>query len=198
MALPAPGMTNGEAPPRRRRGRGMPVEELENRYPSLRALTQPPGAAGQGAWTAVFRARPDAMHALLADFIKQVHARPGRIGQRPMPREEEVDFESLVYGEENDVALVDVLPKIMPISARAFAARVHMSRSQFQRLLVGEYEPDVNELRVIAAAVKKPPSYFVEYRKAMVINAMAQMFDERPGIATSLYRHYLEIRMDST
>ena len=187
-----------DAPQRRRRGKGMPAEELEARYPSLRALTQPSGRASRGAWIAVFKARPDAMHALLADFIKQVHAKPGRIGQRPMPKEEEVDFESLVYGEENDQPLTTILPKLMRVSERGFADRIHMSRSQLQRLLSGEYDPDVNELRVIAAAVKKPPIFFVEYRKAMVVSAFLHLIDERPGIATMLYRDYLEVRMRDT
>jgi hypothetical protein len=185
-----------DAPQRRRRGKGMPVDELEARYPSLRALTQPSGRASKNAWLAVFKARPDAMHALLADFIKQVHAQPGRIGQRPMPKEQEVDFNSLVYGEENELPLVDVLPKIMRVSERTFAERVHMSRTQLQRLLAGEYDPDVNELRVIAAAVKKPPVFFVEYRTAMVVAAFLSLIEAHPGIATSLYRQYLEVQME--
>jgi hypothetical protein len=173
----------------------MSEEEVHARYPSLRALTRPSGRASKNAWIAVFNARPDAMHSLLADFIKQVHAQPGRIGQRPMPREEEVDFHALLYGEDNEEPLTLVLPKLITISERAFVAKVHMSRTQFQRLLAGEYDPDVNELRQIAAAVKKPPLYFVEYRKAMAVAAFLNLLEERPGIATTLYRQYLESRM---
>jgi hypothetical protein len=70
-----------------------------------------------------------------------------------------------------------------------------MSRTQFQRMMRGEYHPDVNELRAIAAAVKKPPAYFVEYRMAMAVSAFLNLITERPGIATALYKHYLKIRM---
>lgn len=185
-------------PQRRRRGRGMPVEEAQTRYPSLKSLTQPSGKAARDAWVAVFNARPDAMHSLLADFIKQVHAQPGRIGQRPMPREEEVDFHSLVYGEENDEMLPVVLPKLIKISERAFATKIHMSRTQFQRLLAGDYDPDVRELRQIAIALGKPPLYFVEYRKAMAVAAFINLLEERPGLATTLYRQYLEVRMKAS
>lgn len=174
----------------------MPVEELQARYPSLKALTQPSGRASKIAWGAVFKARPDAMHALLADFIKQVHAQPGRIGQRPMPKEQEVDFAALVYGEDNEEPLSVALPKVLHISERAFAMKVHMSRTQVQRLLSGDYDPDVNQLRQIAAAVHKPPVFFVEYRKAMVLAAFLNLIEQRPGIATALYRQYLEIRTD--
>jgi hypothetical protein len=73
-----------------------------------------------------------------------------------------------------------------------------MSRAQYQRMLKDEYDPDVNELRLIAQAVKKPPTFFVEYRKAMAVAAFLNPLDERPGIATSLYRKYLEVRLPTT
>lgn len=179
-------------PLRRKRSKGLPQEELHERYPSLEHLAGPNGT--QKAWAAVFNARPDAMHALLADYFKHVHATPGRIGQRPMPREEQVDYEALLYGEENDLLLVDVLPKLVKVSERSFCSRIAMSRSQYQRLLRGQYQPTIHELRMIARAVKKPPVYFVEYRQAMVADAFADLIQRRPGIATSLFRTYLEIR----
>jgi len=184
-----------EEPRRRRRGKAMPLEEMQSRYPSLKLLSQPPGKASRYAWVAAFTARPDAMHALLADLIKQVYAQPGRIGQRPMPEEESVDFYGLMGSEQNDRPLTEVLPRLVHTDQRTFCQRIFMSRTQFQRLLKGEYEPDVHELRAIADAVKKPPTFFVEYRKAMAIAAFVNLIDERPGIATSLYRRYLEVRM---
>jgi hypothetical protein len=173
----------------------MRTDEMHKKYPSLVQLAgQSPDRSSEVAWVAAFRARPDAMHALLADFIKQVHAKPGRIGQRPMPKEAEVDLQSLIYGEENDLPLTEVLPKLMRVSERAFCQRVFMSRQQFRRLLAGTYHPDVNELRRIAAALDKQPVFLVEYRKAMVMSAFVNLINERPGIATKLYRQYLETR----
>lgn len=180
---------------RRKRNRGVPREELESEYPSLKYLSGPPGKASRRAWVAVFNARPDAMHSLIADYIKQVHATPGRIGQRPMPKEEQVDFQGLMYGEENELPIHEVLPKIVTTSDRNFAMQIHMSRTQYQRLLAGEYDPDVNEMRAIAKALRRPPTFFIEYRKAMAVAAFITLLDERPGIATSLYRHYLEVRV---
>lgn len=181
--------------PRRRRTKGVPQEELERQFPSLSYLTGPTGRATKRAWVAAFNTRPDAMHSLLADFIKQVHARPGRIGQRPMPREEQVDFNGLLYGEDNELPLTQVLPKVVKVSERAFCGKIHMSRSQYQRMLKGEYDPDVNELRLIAQALSRPPTFFVEYRKAMAVAAFLNLLEERPGIATALYRQYLEVRL---
>lgn len=183
--------------PKRRRARGLPPEELRHRYPSLKHLADPPTKAGQRAWVASFKLRPDAMHALFADLIKQSYAVPGKIGQRPMPKESEVDFHALVYGEQNDQPLTEVLPKLVKVSERNFATRIHMSRSQYRRLLSGDYHPDANELRLIAVAVKKPASYFMEYRKIMAMAAFVNLIEERPGIATMLYKDYLSVRMDA-
>lgn len=183
---------------KKRTQRGMSREQLERKFPSLSVLTGPSTKATREAWVAVFNVRPDAMHRLLADYIKQVHAQPGRIGQRPMPEEQQVDFQSLIYGEENERPLTEVLPQIMRsmgIGARTLAERVLLSRTQVQRLLAGEYDPDVDELRRIAAAVRKPPIFFLEYRKAMAVAAFLNLIEERPGIATALYRQYLEVRL---
>jgi transcriptional regulator with XRE-family HTH domain len=182
---------------RKRRGRGMEREEMVATYPSLKSLSAPPGRAVEGAWVATFSARPDAMQALLADYIKQVHTKPGRIGQRPMPKEADVDFQTLLYGEVSDMPLLEVLPDLVKAlaphlrSERTFSQAIHMSKTQYRRMMNGQYEPTVNELRTIAKVVGKPPVYFSEYRKA-ILNLM----DERPGIATKLYQQYIEVHLD--
>lgn len=180
----------------RRKARGMSPEEIQGRYPSLGALTASSGQASKHAWLAVFKGSPHVMHALLGDFIKQVYAQPRRVGQRPMPKEEEVDFQGLVYGEETDQPLQEILPKLMGTSERSFVKAAHMSRTTFQRLLRGEHDPDVNELRALAAAVHKPPTFFIEYRKLAAMCAFAQLLEDRPVIASRLYRQYLEVRYD--
>lgn len=186
---------------RHRRDRGVGAEEMQKRYPSLRTLTGPTGRASERAWVATFNARPEAMQAILADYIKQVHAKPGRIGQRPMPREREVDFNALVYGETTDEPLTKVLPALVRAlpphlsSERGFCAAIMMSKTQYRRVVDGQYEPDVDQLRRIATAVRKSPVFFVEYRKAMVVAAVVNLLDERPGVATALYRKYLDAQL---
>jgi hypothetical protein len=175
----------------------VPLEEIRSRYPSLSALARPV-SEGVSPWSVAFKARPDAMHALLADFIKQAYAQPGRIGQRPMPKEEQVDFRALIYGEDNESPLTEVLPRLVKTDVKTLAVQVHMSRTQCQRMLKGEYHPTIAELRLIANAVGKPPTFFIEYRNAMVIQALINLFEERPGIATSLYRKYLEVKAEGT
>lgn len=145
------------------------------------------------AWEAAFTANPDALNKLLADYIKQIYATPGRVGQRPMPREEHVDLDTLLHGEITDQPITEVLPKLIKPSERAFAQRIHMSRTQLQRLVAGAYKPTVSELASIAEAAGVPPAYFREYRHAMVTAAFVQLLEERPGVATHLYRTYLKV-----
>lgn len=145
------------------------------------------------AWEAAFTANPDALNKLLADYIKQIYATPGRVGQRPMPREEHVDLDTLLHGEITDRPITEVLPKLLRTSERAFATRVHMSRSQFQRLLAGTYTPTVSELASIAEAAGVRPAYVRDFRHAIVTAAFVQRIEEPPGIATHLYRTYLKV-----
>lgn len=174
----------------------MSREDREEKWPALKVLASPtPTKRCEDAWVAVFTAHPDIMVRLLQDLIKQTYAVPGRIGQRPMPKEEEVDLNALLYGEFSDEPLIAVLPGLMRgMSERAFCARIFMSRTQFQRMMKGEYEPDMNEIRMIAVAVRKSPAFFMEYRVQAAQKAFLTLITERPGIATKLYRSYLEVK----
>jgi hypothetical protein len=173
----------------------MSVEEMEERWPSLRTLAGPIDRATKKAWVAVFAHRPEVMHRVLRELIKQVYAKPGRTGgQRPMPREEEVDFWGLLHGEQTDLPIREVLPKVTNLSERQIVSRIAMSRTQYQRMMRGEYEPNAFEIREIAQVVGKPATFFVEYRKIMAISAFINLIEERPGIAGMIYRDYLEVR----
>lgn len=174
----------------------MAADELNDpteQYPSLTWLAQPPGKATKKAWVAAFTDRPQALEDLLSDLIKQAHAVPGRIGQRPMPKEENVNLQALIYGDYTEEPLVDVLPKLMKVSERTFCTQLMVSRRTFQRLLSGDYDPDMELVRRIAGLVGKPPSYFIEYRLMAAQAAFIQLIVERPGIATRLYRDHLTV-----
>lgn len=170
--------------------------ELEAQYPKLSDLLGPPRAALNKSWMAAFSEEPQAMYSILADIIKVAHAKPGRVGQRPMPREEEVDLDALIYGQVSNEPLTETLPRLMTMSERRLADMVNMSKTQVQRIMSGDYEPDLSQLRRIASAVNVPPTYFLEYRVAMVISAVHNVMAENPNVATALYRRYLQVRAD--
>jgi hypothetical protein len=178
----------------RTRKEAMPDSEVIERWPSLKTLAGPTERASEHAWVAVFSHKPEVMHRVLRELIKQVYAKPGRTGQRPMPREEEVDFWGLLHGEQTDLSIREVLPKVTKLSERQITSKIAMSRSQYQRMMKGEYEPTAFEIREIARIVGKSPTFFVEYRKMMAVSAFINLINDRPGIASNLYRHYLEVR----
>lgn len=172
------------------------IVELQSQYPSLKTLAGPPSKACEGAWVAAFTEKPEALEALLSDLIKQAYATPGRIGQRPMPREEDVNLHALIYGEFSEEPLKICLPKLIKTSERAFAMKIHMNRRTYQRMFLSDtdplrYHPDMEILRRIASAVHKPASYFMEYRQMAAQAAFLQLITDRPGIATKLYKDYL-------
>lgn len=177
-----------------RRRQVLDRDSLEESYPRLSELLGPPRAALNKSWMSAFTEEPQAMYSILADIIKVAHAKPGRVGQRPMPREEEVDLDALIHGQVSNEPLHEILPRMIKTSERQFASDVRMSRTQTQRMLAGEYEPDLSQIRRIASALSIPPTYFLEYRMAMVISALHNLMNENPNIATALYRKYLEIR----
>lgn len=171
-------------------------DDLQDKFPSLKTLAGPPSKACERAWVAAFTHKPEALEALLSDLIKQAYATPGRIGQRPMPREEDVNLEALIHGEFTDEPLAISLPPLIRTSERAFAMKLHMNRRTYQRMFLPDadpmrYHPDMEIMRRIAEAVKKPASYFLEYRMMAAQAAFVQLITDRPGIATRLYRDYL-------
>lgn len=171
--------------------------ELESQFPKLSDLLGPPKQALSKSWVAAFSEEPQAMYSILADIIKLAHAKPGRVGQRPMPREEEVDLDALIYGQVSNDPLTKTLPRLMnEMSVRELAKRVRVSNTMMQRVLNGEYEPDLDQLRRIAAVVNVPPTYFLEYRVSMVVAAMHNVMAENPNVATALYRRYLQVRAE--
>lgn len=178
------------------------LEEIQEQFPSLKTLAGPPSKACERAWVAAFTEKPEALEALLSDLIKQAYAQPGRIGQRPMPKEEDVNLHALLHGEYSDEPLQISLPPLVKISERAFAMKIHMNRRTYQRMFLDDtdparYHPDMEIVRRIAAAVGKPSSYFIEYRMMAAQAAFMQLITDRPGIATRLYKDYLAVNKQS-
>jgi hypothetical protein len=178
------------------------IEQLREKWPSLKTLALPTGKACETAWVAAFTEQPGMVERFLSDIIKQAYAKPGRIGQRPMPREEEVNMEILLNGEFAEELLHVVLPKIMPGSERAFCLKIRIGRRTFQRMLLepgdpDKFYPDMEILSRVAAGVRKPPAFFMEYRQMAAQAAFIRLITERPGVATRIYREYLLVEKSS-
>lgn len=179
------------------------IDHLSRVYPSLRTLTGPTAKAVEKSWVAAFTTSPEALETMLSDLIKQAYAKPGRIGQRPMPREEEVNLSALLHGEYTDDPIATVLSKKVKLGYhKMFAEKIFMSRRMYQRMFLPDdhpdrYHPTMQDIERIAEALSKPPSYFVEYRLMAAQAAFARLITERPVIATRLYRDFLQVSKES-
>lgn len=67
------------------------------------------------------------------------------------------------------------------------ARKTGISRSRVHRLLRGESEPDVADMEKIAAAYGRDPSYFVEYRAAVVAMILWERLNSEPELASVAY-----------
>lgn len=171
--------------------KGWSDEQVFEKFPYMRDIVGPQKKQNGEGWDALFDARPDMMHAIFADIIKQTYATPSRVGQRPMPREEDVDLDWLMDSDPNREPLTAVLPKLVKVSERKFCDSISMSRATYQRMLKGEYDPDIDQLRRIANAIGKPPSYFIEYRRRLLFSALGRMLVREPQILDMLFYSYV-------
>jgi hypothetical protein len=174
------------------------LEQLAGEFASVEHLAAS-DADHAKAWAAVFRAKPEVMHAILADYVKHRYAVPGVVGQRPMPREADVDVEDLLRGPGTNMRpLVEVLPGLLPTGKTKFARKVYMTPAKFNEVLDGRYQPSLSELRTIATAIGINPAYFVEYRQLLVIDALDHLFTTNPNLATSLWRKFIHAHPEAT
>lgn len=67
------------------------------------------------------------------------------------------------------------------------ANKTGISRSRIHRLMSAVEEPDLRDMEMIASAYKKKPSFFVEYRVAVITGYLAQRLEVDPEITTSIY-----------
>ena len=168
------------------------MADLFDRFPSLRPLIGP--TQSRAEWDALFSLEPDGMLRIFSDIIKSEYAIKGRVGQRPMPRETDVNVQQFLSNDYTDLPIDQALPRLMKVSRRAFAAEVGMSWTQFRRVLKGEFVPDPSQIRRIAKAANCSPLYFVEYRRMMLVTAMVNLFEVNPELMNSLVSRYVRTR----
>lgn len=77
-------------------------------------------------------------------------------------------------------------------SVRHLASKAGLGKHFVWNLKNGVTQPDLYTLEVIAKAFGKDPSYFLEYRIAYVIGAMASRMEKAPEMTVDMYR---ELRM---
>lgn len=158
----------------------------EQRYNQITA--QYPQAA-QVDWSSVFRSDPDVFARLLGDVLK-AEGRGSIPGKRPqLDRAEGAKRLAKIAGEDH--ATVDFAAAFRALthslSVRGAARKTGLSQAMTQRLLAGDVQPSFEIMEKVAAAFRKHPSYFLEYRILKVLVFIDKFLTDSPETATYWY-----------
>lgn len=157
-------------------------ERMQERFPSKR---------GEFDWVKAFDHDPHLFGRTLQDVVRLEVAPAGRPGPRPKVQPAQVrqafyqmagrDFCTLPFPEAFQLLT-------RGNSRRAVARKVQLPLVQVHRLLAGDLAPDHHYMTSIAEAYGKHPSFFLEWRTAYIVNALANKLAGLPERSIELYR----------
>lgn len=155
---------------------------IEERWPSTAVLVfGPVTPESDAAWLEVLE-HDEVLHRLLKDLIKrEVKGADVRGAQRALMR-----FSGEDYSMEPFVRALRAM--VAPRSIRHAARNAGVSKSHLARLLSGEAQPSIEDLRTIAAGFGRDPSYFREYRAWKLAEHVTTRMCDLPDISVALYR----------
>lgn len=154
-------------------------KRIIKQYPEVRDLS----------WARVMREENDIFARLLGDVLKS-EGRGSKPGKRPqLDRSEALTRLAKLSGE--DFSEYDFHTTFRNLTAgrsiRNVASKTGLGTSYVQRLLNGKADPSFETMERIAEAFRKNPSYFIEYRIAVVLVIINDMFTDSPETATAWY-----------
>ena len=154
---------------------------IERVWPSIHGLD----------WDLAMRQDPELMGEILRDIIKLDQAEPGRSGPRPPvdPQRAAATLRRMM-GEDYSVVPFAETFRILADgkSYRALARKCFISLKKVHLYMTGKEVPPVDEIKLIAEAFGKLPSYFVEYRTAYVAAALEDRMLTNPDASIGFYR----------
>jgi helix-turn-helix protein len=142
-------------------------------------------------WVSLFDRDPDILAELMRDLLKIDQQVPGKSGPRPGPDfQPGVDLIRKIKGDDYCTLPFHEAFAILAygMSRTQVARKTKISRSQAHRLLTAESHPSMEEMRIIAKAFKKEPSFFAEWRASFIAGTLANQLDQAPELAINLYR----------
>jgi transcriptional regulator with XRE-family HTH domain len=140
-------------------------------------------------WSRVMREESDIFARLLGDVLKS-EGRGSKPGKRPqLDRSEALNRLAKLSGE--DFSEYDFATTFRNLTAgrsiRNIAHKTGLGTSYVHRLLSGNADPSFETMEKIAEAFRKNPSYFLEYRIAIILVVLDGMFTDSPETATAWY-----------
>lgn len=158
-------------------------------------LMGPQSPETEDAWRRAFERDVDLMGRVLRDLLKADQAVPGRPGPRPAlnPAKVGPQVDSLLGKDplERPYTLQPFREAFALLagvrSLTQLARRTGLSRSHVHRLLRGEMMPTREVMEQIAVGFGKEPSYFVEYRIAVIVSAIVNGLVSFPEKSVASY-----------
>lgn len=143
-------------------------------------------------WEALFRNDPKILGDIVNDIIKISVSQRGRPGKRSAGSEADVaaDLRKLTNTDYAEVPFPEALRYAMGSrSLRQTALLSGIDKMTVHRLLKGEGAPvTMSQMEAFAAALKKDPSYFIEYRATFVCSVLYDMLCENNESAVVFYK----------
>lgn len=156
------------------------VKMIDEQFPAVR----------DADWNAILK-DPDVLARVLKDILKVDQIEPGRAGPRPNLDVERgmrtwLDMTVGDYAERPFREAFAILARNN--SVRTIARKTSISKSRVVRLLKGQDQPTIEDLRQIATAYQKKAAYFVEYRAEYIMAAIATRLADEHEMTVALYK----------
>ncbi len=157
------------------------VKLIESQFPNVLTLD----------WRKAFDKDIELFAWIMQDILKADGAPVGRSGPRPA-----VDYRTgavrlrQLMGQDYSVEPFKEAFRILTggASLTAVARKTQLVRANVYLLLKGAREPSAYEMEAVAKAYSKPPGYFVEYRRGLLLAAIADKLDRYPDATVKYWR----------
>jgi transcriptional regulator with XRE-family HTH domain len=157
------------------------AQTIKEVFPSARGLD----------WKSAFDRDMDLLGRVLRDILKVDQTEQGRPGPRPS-----LDYEHgtrrlrQILGEDYSMLPFSEAFKILAgtRSVRHLSTKTGLSKSNVQRLLEGNADPDIDTLQRVAQSFEKHPSFFLEYRLFYIARTILDKLSDAPEATINIYR----------
>lgn len=144
-------------------------------------------------WEERLKDQPDILWSIIGDIVKIMKSTdsPRRVGRRPSVDGMSMDeLWKLLYPEQFTmdpfpIALRDLMERT-GTSERALARKIPCSQPMINRWVRGLRKISLGDLERIAAALRVPPSYFVEYRARKFASLVESHFMANPNASIAV------------
>lgn len=155
------------------------IKLIEEQFPGVR----------NADWNIILK-DVDTLGRVIRDVLKVDQIEPGRAGPRPnLNVERGMQTWREITGQDFcELPFVDALRLLTRGQAvRTVARKVNVTKTRMDRLMRGIDHPSADDLRAIAAAYRKKPSFFAEYRTEYVTAAIVAGLAQEPEMTTAIY-----------